>query len=600
MWRRTYLLLLVVRVYFALSPSYLHPDENFQGPEIFAGQIYNYPSKPTWEFTSDHPIRSVFPLWLLYGVPMTLLKWLWAEAGTGSTPPDLIYYVLRGGMFVLSFVMEDWAIYELVSSSPRLRRQTMVLVASSYVTWTFQTHTFSNSLETLLVAWSLVLIQRILENKQHSSIFACVVLSFVLVAGVFNRITFPAFILIPGLRLVPHFLHKPLSLLTIVIFGLISCFVAVFTDTDFYSASPTSISDVFRNPIITPLNNLFYNSDTSNLANHGLHPRYNHFFVNLPQLLGPVYLLLLYSFTTPSARSFFSFCNLRAISALSATALLSLFPHQEPRFLIPCVPLLLTCFRPPRSRLFLVSWVLFNAALGILMGIYHQGGVIPTQLHLPTLLANSTAPLLSSPESAAMRTKTNDAPMPMPSGTVTVFWWKTYSPPSWLLGNLSNTSVPHLSFSNISTVDLMGIPGPEMMERLEQSVPKCKRERKGERTQRRGRAIDNKVTIQHNNPTLLIAPNSNTFLDKYIAVGRNSPSVAGTDADADRTDENDEMDEGKVHSLQLHLLWSYARHLNMDDMDFGGDGVWPTLKRVLGRRGLNVWLVGREGCLEGS
>lgn len=39
MWRRTYLLLLLIRVYFALSPSYLHPDENFQGPEVFAGQF---------------------------------------------------------------------------------------------------------------------------------------------------------------------------------------------------------------------------------------------------------------------------------------------------------------------------------------------------------------------------------------------------------------------------------------------------------------------------------------------------------------------------------------------------------------------------------
>lgn len=38
MWRRTYLVLLLIRVYFALSPSYLHPDENFQGPEVFAGQ----------------------------------------------------------------------------------------------------------------------------------------------------------------------------------------------------------------------------------------------------------------------------------------------------------------------------------------------------------------------------------------------------------------------------------------------------------------------------------------------------------------------------------------------------------------------------------
>ena len=37
MWRRVYLVLLVVRLYFALSPSYLHPDENFQGPEVIAG-----------------------------------------------------------------------------------------------------------------------------------------------------------------------------------------------------------------------------------------------------------------------------------------------------------------------------------------------------------------------------------------------------------------------------------------------------------------------------------------------------------------------------------------------------------------------------------
>ncbi|EEQ85953.1 phosphatidylinositol glycan, class Z [Blastomyces dermatitidis ER-3] len=609
MWRRTYLLLLVVRVYFALSPSYLHPDENFQGPEIFAGQIFNYPSKQTWEFTSDHPIRSVFPLWLLYGVPMTLLKWLWTEDGTGSAPPVLVYYVLRGSMFVLSFVMEDWAIHELVSSSPRLRRQTVVLVASSYVTWTFQTHTFSNSLETLLVAWTLVLMQRILENKQDSSIFASVVLSFLLVAGVFNRITFPAFILIPGLRLVPHFLHKPLSLLTIIIFGIISCFIAIFADTDFYRASPTSLSDVFRNPIITPLNNLFYNSDTSNLANHGLHPRYNHFLVNLPQLLGPIYVLLLYSFTFPNARSYFSFRNLRAISALSATALLSIFPHQEPRFLIPCVPLLLTCFRPPRSRFFLAAWILFNAALGILMGVYHQGGVIPTQLHLPALLANSTAPISSSPGSRAMWSKTDDEPMSMPSGTVTVFWWKTYSPPTWMLGDLSTTSVQNFTFSSISTVDLIGIPGPEMMERLEESVPKCEhksgtpaakhRRQQLDTNNNKNKTMNNEVTIQHDNPTLLVAPNSNTFLDNYVVVNSDSPSAAGAGAHADKSDE-DEAKDGEIGhpSLQLHLLWSYARHLNLDDMDFGDDGVWPTLKRVVGRRGLNVWLVRREGCLE--
>jgi hypothetical protein len=37
MWRRVYFFLILVRIYFALSPSYLHPDENFQGPEVIAG-----------------------------------------------------------------------------------------------------------------------------------------------------------------------------------------------------------------------------------------------------------------------------------------------------------------------------------------------------------------------------------------------------------------------------------------------------------------------------------------------------------------------------------------------------------------------------------
>lgn len=65
-------------------------------------------------------------------------------------------------MFLLSFVLEDWALHEQITST-RHRRIAGLLVASSYVTWTFQTHTFSNSIETLAVLWSLVLIQRILD-----------------------------------------------------------------------------------------------------------------------------------------------------------------------------------------------------------------------------------------------------------------------------------------------------------------------------------------------------------------------------------------------------------------------------------------------------
>ena len=42
MWRLVYLFLLFVRVYFAVSPSYLHPDEIFQGPEPLAGMVQTH------------------------------------------------------------------------------------------------------------------------------------------------------------------------------------------------------------------------------------------------------------------------------------------------------------------------------------------------------------------------------------------------------------------------------------------------------------------------------------------------------------------------------------------------------------------------------
>ncbi|KAG9881612.1 GPI mannosyltransferase 4, partial [Aureobasidium melanogenum] len=164
MWRRTYLFLVVLRLYLALSPSYIHPDEHFQGPEVIAGRVFGYASHLTWEFTSDTPIRSVFPLQIFYGLPLTLLKWICDGIGYHKISPATVYYTLRALMFVLSFVLEDWALDELIHV-PKERRVAQMLVASSYVTWTFQNHTFSNSVETLIVLWCLVLINRIKEDK---------------------------------------------------------------------------------------------------------------------------------------------------------------------------------------------------------------------------------------------------------------------------------------------------------------------------------------------------------------------------------------------------------------------------------------------------
>lgn len=321
---------------------------------------------------------------------------------------------------------------------------------------------------------------------------------------------------------------RPAALVAIIGFGLLFSSIAIYTDTAFYKPT-ASFLEIIRNPIITPLNNLFYNTDPSNLAIHGLHPHHQHFVANLFQLLGPAYIAMILSlFSWPIVPSWMR--NARALSALSATIILSIFPHQEPRFLLPCVPLLLSCMRMQRSRVFLAAWIIFNAAMGFLMGVYHQGGIVPAQLAMRSIVESNTL---------AQGIKT------LPD--TSVFWWKTYSPPQWLLGPDTNQT------GTIDTVDLMGIPGLEMIKHLDQTVPKC----------------------PSTSPVYLVAPTSATFLDEYT-----TPSSLS-----------------RLHTpnLQLYRLWTHRKHLNLDDLDFGDDGVLPTLKRVVGRRGLAVWSV-RRAC----
>ncbi|KAL5379363.1 hypothetical protein PMIN06_011412 [Paraphaeosphaeria minitans] len=511
MWRRTYFLLILVRIYFALSPSYLHPDENFQGPEVVAGRVFSYPVHETWEFTSTHPIRSTFPLWLAYGWPMYILRWLWEGFGYGEVSPSVVYWTLRVLMLSLSVVLEDWAIQELVQSH-RARRVALLLIASSYVTWTFQTHTFSNSLETLVVSWSLVLIQRIVEDKKRSGILASSMLGFFVVAGTFNRITFPAFLVVPSFSLLPHFWRKPFSLVFIILFAILTAFLAISVDTAFYTPGDFTFAQALNKPIITPLNNYLYNSDSTNLARHGLHPRYQHFFINLPQLLGPATALL---FLLRRSQ-----VTMTLVSALSGITLLSVFPHQEARFLLPAVPLILASVSLPRvQRKFWISaWILFNAVLGVLMGVYHQGGIVPVQMHIA---------------------KTNE--------TVShAFWWKTYSPPLWLLNGKNE---------ELKTIDLMGMSGDKMLEQVGAVLPTC-------RTRKHPKLGDRSAVY-------LVAPQSAYFLHPY-------------------------HDSAKHEDISLVEVWNFRRHLNLDDMDIPGDGFWKTMGRVVGDRGLVVWRVTRN------
>ncbi|OCF75179.1 hypothetical protein I204_04030 [Kwoniella mangroviensis CBS 8886] len=448
---RWYLFLLMIRLYFTLTPSYIYPDENSQGPEIIAGKVFGYDVNFTWEFTSPSPVR------------------------------------------------RDGAIWE-ISSSSKNRKSALLMVGSSYVTWTYQMHTFSNSWETLLVLWSVVLIRRIIQDRGRSRFRYCLILGFIYSFGLFNRTTFPAFIFIPCLRLLPYFFQHPRSAVALILsFGITSS-IAILVDTVCYTGSIWG--DL--NPIITPLNNFLYNSNTTNLAQHGLHPRYFHLLVNIPQSIGPTILLILlqlpFSFRSP----LFSELRWNLITALFAVIVLSLLPHQEARFLIPIVPLILSCIRLPTGKksrkMWLVMWMIFNGYMGIFMGVYHQGGVFPIQMHIPQMLEQGN-----------------------------VYWWKTYSPPAWLLGDKGG---------NTNSTTIRVFEG-DIIDPIRQSATAT--------------------------PTYLVAPYSATSLDRYVNMG-------------------DER-------VRLEEMWRYDRHLNLDDLDFEVDGVWGTVGRVWGRRGLILWKV---------
>lgn len=76
----------------------------------------------------------------------------------------------------------------------------------------------------------------------------------------------------------------------------------------------------------------------------------------------------------------------------------------------------------------------------------------------------------------------------------------------------------------------------------------------------------NQEYLKEKNGTYLIAPASATWLDPYLS------------------------NKG-LEGLRFREVWRYRKHLNLDDLDFGDDGVWDTLARVIGRRGLVAWRV---------
>lgn len=133
------------------------------------------------------------------------------------------------------------------------------------------------------------------------------------------------------------------------------------------------------------------------------------------------------------------------------------------------------------------------------------------------------------------------------TGSADVIWWKTYSPPVWLLNTPRDV---------LNTTDLMGIDGPlvEQVLRKKLSCP----------------------TKSQEIATFLVVPRT-----------RDEPEIW--------KGESPERDALKrIRDVEWTLLHTIKRHIGLDDLDFADDGVLGTFRKVIERRGLDVWRISRK------
>lgn len=344
----------IIRVLFVFLPQtgYIHPDEYFQSVEVLAGteqvfkhnymlsifslpvtgRILNVEAKQPWEFNVTFPVRSMAIPYFTIGASLKMLKNVnyFAKEYFSNTvfTPYLIIIFPRFLMCILSFFV-DYSLYKICVKNNEKYKSRLIVLATSYVTLVYATHTFSNTIELILfavllyyVAESLTfsntnmkkreyinlryniaktIVDKVKWNKLRSflksdSLHNCFIISTITVLGFFNRPTFLAFAVAPvffwlyrciGCKSVTP-LHFHLRIAAFVVCLIPSVALLIFIDSLYYgyiSWGEIGMLDVSINSFVfTPLNFVKYNINSENLAEHGLHPRFLHVLVNIPLL----------------------------------------------------------------------------------------------------------------------------------------------------------------------------------------------------------------------------------------------------------------------------------------------------------------------------
>ena len=429
-----YSFLLVFRILFGpFLFGYIHPDEFFQGgQELFFG----CPPTIPWEFEPANALRSVFPPALMTWLPLQIFHGLRfvigvaiGRIGPGKFSGIEVLVVPRIACSLFSVLVVDRGIWAICNSDQEQQEKAknggvpipVLLLGSAWPTITMMTRPFSNSLESFIFAllMTTVLTTRKSNGDSTFGFFFCWKIGIVCALGIFTRFTFVFFaapiLLFLLSKMIQSFgMQNPIlwkkmgwmaTSFTFISFGIILADTMFYSmrrnKSTIYSSRQQDEFSVFNHSslVLTPLNALAYNSNISNLKDHGLHPRWTHAVVNMLIMYGPL-TLATYLFVAPRVLRMVARTVTRdnlnrkasmqgdvvmvsAATVLFGLGFLSIAPHQEPRFLLPLLIPLALLGESPIRRFPTVGtciWVLFNVVLIVLFGILHQGGVTKSLL----------------------------------------------------------------------------------------------------------------------------------------------------------------------------------------------------------------------------
>ena len=166
-----FLLMRVVLVLIPTNSGYIHPDEYFQSVEVIIGDVFELETHRTWEFNVTAPLRSPSIPYVLYGLPLTTLKYvnqyLHHLHGWNMIGPFLLQLIPRLVMLVLSLSV-DFTVYQVCKLYRHSYNQCLTTLASSWVMLVYSTRTFSNSVELALASLLLYLVAHTIKRTDET------------------------------------------------------------------------------------------------------------------------------------------------------------------------------------------------------------------------------------------------------------------------------------------------------------------------------------------------------------------------------------------------------------------------------------------------